>query len=319
MTQHADPAPQADPEASGGHDPHVTVVIATRDRRELLGVALRAVAAQDWVGTLDVVLVYDQVPVDAEPPAPPGLEVLAVPNSRTPGLAGARNTGVLAARGQLVAFCDDDDAWQPDKLRRQVARLRAEPGAGAVVTGIRVRYGDTVVERVPAVDRLGADLTTSRMTGAHPSSYLVRRDLLTGEVGLVDEDLPGGYGEDYDLLLRLVRVAPVLVEQAPLVDVLWHRGSFFSRRWLSMAEGLAYLVAKHPDLSRDARGSAWLAGQRAFALAAAGRRREAAGLALRAWRRDPRQMRAPLALAVAAGVLSPERVVHELNRRGRGI
>lgn len=299
--------------------PSVTTVIATRDRRDLLAQALRAVAAQDYPGQVDVVLVYDQVEVDGGLPLPPGLVVDARTNTRSPGLAGARNTGILAAGGELVAFCDDDDAWRPDRLRRQVELLRDEPDAPAVVAGITVHYGDVVRDRVPTVGRIGDVVTSSRLTGAHPSTYLVRRALLVGEVGLVDEALPGGYGEDYDLLIRLTAAGDVLVVRAPLVDVLWHRGSYFSQRWESMAEGLGYLRAKHPGLAADRRGSAWLDGQRAFALASAGRRREALALAWRSWRGDVRQPRGPLAALVAARLVRPSTVMHQLNRRGRGV
>ncbi len=299
--------------------PSVTAVIATRDRRALLELALAAVAAQDYPGEVDVVLVYDQVDVDPVPPGPPGLRLQACRNTRTPGLAGARNTGILAAQGELVAFCDDDDAWRPERLRRQVERLRSEPSAVAVVSGMSVTYEGASRVRIPAVDRIRHEVTSSRMTGAHPSSYLLRRDVLLGDVGLVDEALPGGYGEDYDLLLRLVQVGDVLVVQEALVDVLWHRGSFFSQRWESMAEGLAYLTAKHPALREDARGASWLDGQRAFALASAGQSRAALHLAWRSWRQDPRQPRGPLAALVAAGLLRPSAVMHQLNRRGRGI
>jgi hypothetical protein len=54
-------------------------------------------------------------------------------------------------------------------------------------------------------------------------------------------------------------------------------------------------------------------------MAAAGRRSEAVGTAWRSFRLSPREMRAPLALLVAAHVLSAERVMRELNKRGRGI
>jgi glycosyltransferase involved in cell wall biosynthesis len=47
------------------------------------------------------------------------------------GLAGARNTGIAAARGEFVALIDSDDAWTPDKLAAHVAHLRSDPSIGA--------------------------------------------------------------------------------------------------------------------------------------------------------------------------------------------
>ena len=50
-------------------------------------------------------------------------------NDGTPGLAGARNCGCGTPRGPIVASCDDDDLWHPEKIRRQVERLHSRPAA----------------------------------------------------------------------------------------------------------------------------------------------------------------------------------------------
>lgn len=50
------------------------------------------------------------------------------------GVAGARNAGVAAADGDLVAFLDGDDVWAPDKIERQVAAAAAYPEAALIAT-----------------------------------------------------------------------------------------------------------------------------------------------------------------------------------------
>ncbi len=52
------------------------------------------------------------------PPGRPPRSVQVITNTRTPGLAGARNSGIMAPSGELVAFCDDDDEWLQGKVRR---------------------------------------------------------------------------------------------------------------------------------------------------------------------------------------------------------
>jgi glycosyltransferase involved in cell wall biosynthesis len=109
--------------------PKVSVVIATRERPVLLHRAIRRVMEQTYAGEIELVIVFDQSephPIEVEIPA--GRTLTVIRNTeRSPGLAGARNTGVLATSGQYVAFCDDDDEWLPEKLTRQVAALAATP------------------------------------------------------------------------------------------------------------------------------------------------------------------------------------------------
>jgi glycosyltransferase involved in cell wall biosynthesis len=309
--------PAAAAESTGAHPlPAVTVVIPTRDRPALLRIAVDAVLAQDYPGEVRCVVVHDGTEPDR------ALErdtVTVTSNVRSPGLAGARNSGIALAGTDLIAFCDDDDRWLPDKLSRQVEVLRADPDARFVCTGIRVRYGDRLVERTLPTDRVTfADLLRDRLTELHPSTFLIRRSLLD-EIGLVDETLPGSYAEDYELLLRAARVAPVRTLRTVQVEVLWHQKSYFTGRWATVSAALRRLLDTYPDFYREKVGAARLTGQIAFAEAAQGHRAEALRWAAKTVRLRPTEARAVLALAVASGAVSGERVVRELNSRGRGI
>ena len=296
--------------------PSVTVVIPTRDRPALLRTAVEAVLAQDYPGEVRCVVVHDGTEPDRS------LErdtVTVTSNVRSPGLAGARNSGIALADSELVAFCDDDDRWLPGKLSRQVEVFRSDPQARFVSCGIRVRYDDRVVERTLPADKITfPDLLRDRLTELHPSTFLIQRSLLE-EIGLVDEALPGSYAEDYDLLLRAARVEPVRSLPTVLVEVLWHPKSYFTGRWATVSAALQRLLVVYPDFYREKVGAARLAGQIAFAEAAQGHRGAALQWAVRAARLRPTERRAVLALAVSAKVVSAERIVRMLNARGRGI
>jgi glycosyltransferase involved in cell wall biosynthesis len=298
----------------------VSVVVPTHGRPELVRRALAGIEASDYDGAVDVVVVADREEPDPSlDRADADRPVRVVANTRTPGLAGARNTGISATGGDLVAFCDDDDVWRPDKLRRQVDVL-ADPAVGVVTTGIAVHVRGRVHERVLEEDRVTtADLTRSRVAEAHPSTFLVRRPLLEGSIGLVDEDLPGSYAEDYEWLLRASRVTEIAAVPAPLVDVHWHEGSYFAERWRTIVAALDHLLDVSPELAADGRGRARIEAQQAFAHAALGERGDARRLALKALGRAPGQRRAWLALAVSSGVVSSDRVVRLASARGRGI
>src|SRR6266568_659803 len=104
--------------------PSVSVVVPTRDRPVLLERSVRSILEQTYEGDIECVVVFDRsdpAPVAIEIPA--GRRLRLMTNTRRPGLAGARNTGILAGTSDLVAFCDDDDTWRPDKVSLQVDLL----------------------------------------------------------------------------------------------------------------------------------------------------------------------------------------------------
>ncbi|MBZ5736899.1 glycosyltransferase family 2 protein [Nocardioides mangrovi] len=301
--------------------PAVTAVIPTFRRPRLALRAVRSVVAQQYAGQVEVVVVAD----DGDPPAlpldvPPTRSLRVITNHRRPGLAGARNSGIEVASHDHVAFLDDDDYWLPGKLTAQMDLLDRSPDAALVGSAILADDGRRSHERLVPVDPVThADLLRDRLAGLHSSSLLFRKEALTGAIGMVDEDIPGSYCEDWDLLLRASAVAPIPVVNRPLVRATWTGESYFLGRWEAYAAGLEYLVAKHPDLRRDARGHGAIAGKIAFSRAAAGDRRAAIRWASESLRRDPSQRRSWLAIAVALRLVSADRVVAIAQSRGKGI
>ncbi|TDB76504.1 glycosyltransferase family A protein [Micromonospora sp. KC723] len=307
------------PEAGPAYPP-VTVVVATRDRPGLLERAVRAVLDQDHPGPVECLVVYDHTdirPLDLPVPANRTLRYVA--NSRSRGLPGGRNTGVAAASHELVAFCDDDDFWLAAKLRRQVALLTERPDAAAASCGIRLEGPGVAKERrLAAAEVTLADFIEDRVMEVHSSTLLIRRSTWDA-VGPVDEELPGGYGEDYEWLLRIAAHGPVVVVPEVLVVVDWHGGSFFFGRWAMIVEATRYLLDKHPELAGSRRGLARLHGQIAFALASGRRRREAVRELGRVLRLNPREKRVLVTVPVVLGLLSGEQVLRLAQRTGRGV
>lgn len=301
--------------------PPVSVVVPTRDRPHLLGRAIRNILDQRYPGHVECIVVFDQTaPHLPSIETPAERSVRAVTNERTPGLAGARNTGALLAESDFVAFCDDDDDWLPDKLRLQVAALRANPTRAVAACGLYVRYGDRTTRRLPPTPEITLrQLLRSRVMEVHPSTILVRRRELLRSIGLVDEAIPGSYAEDYEWLLRAARHAPLVAISQPLVTIHWHRSSWFEKRWDTIVAALRYLLEKHPDLASEPRGYARISGQIAFACAASGHRPEVRAWSARAMAANWREPRIYLALAVSLGLIRAETVLRMAHSRGRGI
>ena len=306
--------------AGGAALPSVGVVLPTHNRPELMRRALDTILAQDYAGPLRVVVVYDRAEPDMSLARGGDRPVEVVTNTRTPGLSGARNTGIGRLTTDLVAFCDDDDFWHADKLTRQVAAWLAEPSAEMVTCAVEVDYEGQLSPRLAGQTRVAVtDLARSRMSMLHSSTFVLRRDALQGDLGLIAEDAPGSQNEDWDILLRAARRHPVVHVDEPLVRVLWGRTSLFAARYDTKIASLEWMLDRHPEIGASAVGSARVYGQLACWHAASGERRKAARWAGRAMRRHWREPRAVIALAAAAGVVRVPTVVAALHKRGRGI
>jgi glycosyltransferase involved in cell wall biosynthesis len=126
--------------------PRVTVVVPLYQTEAYIASALASVLAQTY-RDLEVVVVddgsRDRGPEIARSTGDPRVRVLTQSNR---GLAGARNTGIREARGELIALLDADDLWEPDKLARHVAQLDADPTIDVSFSSSRL------------IDENGADL-----------------------------------------------------------------------------------------------------------------------------------------------------------------
>jgi len=301
--------------------PTVGVVVPTRHRPELLRRTLAAIWYQDYPGWIDVIVVYDGEESDNSICREVSRRRIRVTtNTRSPGLAGARNTGIDKLSTELVAFCDDDDTWSSGKLMAQARRLKAEPTTEMLTCGIVVSFAGHQSPRLAGRDLIEyADLLSSRLAMLHSSTFVLRRTALLDEIGLLDETIPGSQNEDWDLLLRSARRQPIRHVDEPLVRVLWGQSSYFSREWQTRVSSLHWMLRHHPDIVVDRTGSARVYGQLAFGYAALAMRRKSlywAGRSLRQRWREPRWV---LALAVAIRLLPAEAIVAALHRRGHGI
>ncbi|MFC0036749.1 glycosyltransferase family 2 protein [Actinomadura rayongensis] len=296
--------------------PSVGVILPTHDRPELLRRALDSVLAQEYDGDLRAVVVFDRAEPDASLVSD---RVSVLANTRSPGLAGARNSGILALDTDLVAFCDDDDAWLPGKLAAQVRALEEEPDAVLCSSGIRIDFDGRELPRLAGTTRVTYDaLLRDRMMSVHSSTYVARRAALI-DIGMVDESIPGSQGEDWDLALRAARRAPVVNVDEPLVRVLWGLTSYYAQAWETKVAALEWFLEHYPEIGRIPGAAGRVYGQLAFGCATVGRRRDALRWSVRALRANPAERRVPFALAVASGAVSGKRVLLALHTRGRGI
>ncbi|MGH8793210.1 MAG: glycosyltransferase family 2 protein [Stackebrandtia sp.] len=297
--------------------PSVGVVIPTHNRPDMMRAALNSVLTQDYPGRLGVIVVYDRAKPDMSLEQDGPLPVRVLKNVRTPGLAGARNTGIRALDTDLVAFCDDDDVWLPGKLVAQVSAM--DRGAEMATCSVTVSYQGKSTPRIAGMSQVRqADLLRSRMMMLHSSTFLLRRSSMLGGLGLVAEDAPGSQNEDWDLLLRAARRRPITHVDTPYAKIHWG-GSHFETRYDTKISSLRWMLERHPELHGSPAGAARVYGQLSCWHAAVGDRAAALRWAGRASATRWSEPRAVIGAAAALGLVSVPMVLGLLHKRGRGL
>jgi glycosyltransferase involved in cell wall biosynthesis len=190
-----------------------TVVIPTYQRAELVRQAVQSVLAQTFQD-------YEIIVVDDGSPEPirldlPDERLRVLRHETNRGPAAARNTGIRAAGGELVAFLDSDDLWLPEKLEKQSALMESS-ACVACVTGFEYDTEEGYSVEIPRQPRswlrelaMGCRLS--------PGTTLAVRRRCYDTVGFYDEAMRRH--EDYDWLLRFVQKFDIAVIGEPLARV----------------------------------------------------------------------------------------------------
>ena len=106
--------------------PRVSVIIPTYNRADLVQQALASVKAQTY-RDFEIVVVDDGGTDGTFEVLSADREIRVLRHAGRRGVSAARNTGIIAARGEWLAFLDSDDLWLPDKLARQIFWLEGQP------------------------------------------------------------------------------------------------------------------------------------------------------------------------------------------------
>jgi glycosyltransferase involved in cell wall biosynthesis len=201
-----------------GQNPAVSVVVPTRRGGPLLRRAVKSILTQSYDGEIEAVVAFDRDPPDRDgldDLEGPGRHVRVCANDRTRGPAGARNSGILQAKGEVIGFLDDDDVWVRSKLRLQLDAMRRHD-ADLCVSGVRYIADGRFKDYIP---RLSNDVQRDIVDGSAfiPLEGVLVRSRALQEVGLLDESL--SVSEDTDLMLRLAERFAFTKVAAPLVIV----------------------------------------------------------------------------------------------------
>lgn len=230
----------------------VTAIITTHNRLELLKRAIKSVYAQTYK-EMELIVVDDastdgtQAYCESLP-----LRYLHIPKAESRGGNHARNLGVKMARGEYVAFLDDDDYWLPKKIEKQVALMESKDcelvycGRRLELVGMdgEVTYRDKLPNPLHYGDMRRKILWVICTT---TTNILAKRQALL-DVGLFDENLR--FWQEYELTIRMAQRKPFYFVNEPLsvyrVDTRdKHR---LTNKYEEWKEAVRYIHRKHAAL-----------------------------------------------------------------------
>lgn len=224
----------------------ISVVLPTCNRPDLLRRAVASVLGQTYQD-FELIVVDDC----SSMPASTVLADISDPrmtvarHDRNSGAPAARNTGIALAKGEFIAFLDDDDEYLPSYLKKLLTRIQqSSVSVGVVCGGMRLvdETGRTIEERLPK-ERGMVYLSLLRGEKDANVMALVRRECFEKN-GVFDTSLPSC--QDWDMWLRLSKDYAFDIVPEVLTVCHCHRtqlsGDFFS-----IIGGRTRMVEKHRD------------------------------------------------------------------------
>ena len=225
--------------------PLVSVIIPTYNRAALVTRAIESVLQQTF--SSHEVIVVDDASTDETAQmlsSRYGSKIVYIKKDINQGLAAARNTGIRAATGTLVAFLDDDDEWLPDKLALQVPLISPDAAAGLVYCGYTQVAEDGSIIRHIRPEKKGfilSDLLEDNYITGSASAVLIKREVLD-KAGYFDETLTAC--EDWDLWIRIARQCPIDYADHILVIYKIHADNMH-KDLFKMEQNTARVLDKH--------------------------------------------------------------------------
>jgi len=189
------------------------VIIPAYDVAEFIGDALDSVFAQTLTD-YEVIVINDGSPdtPKLEQGLAPYMSRIVYLKQENRGVSAARNTGIAAARGSLIAFLDADDVWLPNYLEVQVKRIQADPTIDVLYPNVLMFGGTSETgEEFMTICPSSGEVTFERLLlqECNVSNCSIARKETLVRAGMFDESLRSV--EDFDLWLRVIKAGGRIV------------------------------------------------------------------------------------------------------------
>jgi glycosyltransferase involved in cell wall biosynthesis len=194
--------------------PKASIIITTHDRPHLLPRAIDSARASG--SDLEIVVIDDASSDETAEICQSVSGITYVRVERNQGVAGARNIGLVASRGEYISFLDDDDQRLPHSIDQQIETLEKNPEA-ALIYGQAIREDpDGLQHPAYPADCPQGDILWDLLTRNFiPCGSAVFRRACLARVGLLDDGIPGI--DDWDLWIRIAEIFSVAAIETPVM------------------------------------------------------------------------------------------------------
>jgi len=171
-------------------EPRLSVIIPVYNAERYVAEAIQSVLDQDY-DDLEIVVV-DDGSTDGSAAVAQQFKEIRLIRQENQGPGAGLNTGILNAGGDLIAFLDADDKWEPATLGRRVARFDDDPNLDMAHGRVIEFASPELKSQVLTADRAVANPVPARLGG----TTMIKREAL-GRVGLMDTTLKLGAWMDW--------------------------------------------------------------------------------------------------------------------------
>lgn len=229
----------------------VSAIITTHNRLSLLKRAIKSVYDQTYP-QIELIVVDDG--------STDGTEIyctkqqftyIRIPTGQSKGGNYARNLGIKSSKGEYVAFLDDDDAWLPQKISKQV-ELIEQMDCELVHGGRRLEFVEGTSEyykdQLPSMNHWGDMSRKILLTICTTTTNILAKREALFEVGLFDESLK--FWQEYELTIRLAQRKPFYFVNEPIsiyrIDL--NDKQRLTNKYYEWRDTVRLIHTKHKDL-----------------------------------------------------------------------
>ncbi len=226
--------------------PKVSVVIVTYNRPQFISRAIQSALNQTYQD-FEIIVVDNGMEQPAENIVKSfnDKRIRYIQNNKNTGCSGGKNIGIKNARGEFIAFLDDDDIWLPEKLEIQMKKFKNAPKDAGFCFAAVIDILDNQEKAGGAPNAMANyyERALKKFNGFLACTLVIKRSVFN-QVGVFDEKLPSH--TDIDLVIRIAKKYKGIGINKPLAKMTrlsshQQMGSSYKRR----IRGREMLLAKY--------------------------------------------------------------------------